>query len=114
MSCSCNCEVVFRATPLFPLSPRLLPGPGLRLISLLSNNEVRTRKAVLSISYVEEWCIVWRMGNTKFELFTSRPVAKINRTKLRRRSYQAIDRILPSELSIFRKVVFSIVDRTYD
>ena len=52
MSCSCNGEIEFRAKPLFPLSPRLLSGPGLRLISPLSDNEVRTRKAVLSISRI--------------------------------------------------------------
>ena len=50
MSCSCNGEVVFRAKPLFPLSPLLLPGPGLGLISPLSNNEEGTREAVLSTS----------------------------------------------------------------
>ena len=39
MSSSCNGEVVSRANPLFPLSPLLLPGTGLGLISPLSNNE---------------------------------------------------------------------------
>ena len=52
MSCSCNGEVEFFAKLLFPLSPRLLSGPGSRLISPLSNNEVRTRKAVPSISRI--------------------------------------------------------------
>lgn len=44
---SCNGEVEFRAKPMFPLSSRLIPGPGLGQISPLSNNEEGTRKVVL-------------------------------------------------------------------